>query len=314
MNFEKIQVELSQALTSIETLKQEIGAFFEALPDPFFIMDCDGNYLEVLGGNARQLYNDGSFLKGKNVKEIFDKELSDFFVSTISEVIESKQLKIVQYEMTAQHLLSDVDFESNWYEGRVTPIQDPTGKTKAVVWIAINITEKKQLENQLRDLSEKDPLTGLYNRRFFDKAVNQHFAHYQRHRAIFSLAFIDIDFFKKINDSFGHDIGDQVLQQLAELVIPELRVNDLFARFGGEEFILLLPNTSQDAAVKLVERLRQKIKAYSLNTKLGRVAFTVSIGLTEITEADSGYQAIISRADAALYQAKEGGRDQIIVS
>ena len=314
MDFEQIQEELSQASTSVEILKRQITAFFETVPDPFFIMDSKGNYLEILGGNAHQLYNDGTFLKGKNVKDIFNQDLSEFFISTIADVINSKQLKIVEYEMTPQHLLGDVDFESNWYEGRVTAIQDLIGEIKAVVWIAINITEKKKLENQLKDLSEKDPLTGLYNRRYFEKEIIKQFSRCKRYKEILSVAFIDIDYFKKVNDNYGHDIGDEVLKNLANLVVPQLRVNDLFARFGGEEFILLLPNTSQDAALQLLERLRLLIKDHNVETGRGKISFTISIGITEITDHDIDYHTMVKRADEALYKAKEGGRDQVVIS
>jgi diguanylate cyclase (GGDEF)-like protein len=314
MDFEQIQSELRTASLSIESLKQKLGALFSALPDPFFIMDSNGNYLEILGGNAHQFYSDGSFLKAKNINDVFNPKLCELFILTITKAIKTKELQIVEYEITPEHLLNNHDIEPNWFQGRVTLINSLDNETEAVIWNAINITEKKKLENQLRELSDRDPLTGLYNRRYFENQISNYFSQYKRYKEVFSLAFIDIDYFKQVNDKYGHDTGDEVLKCLAELVLSQLRINDLFARFGGEEFILLLPHTPLPQALNILERIRNTIKSFSLETGLGDVTFTVSAGLTEIAENDQDFSVLIKRADSALYVAKNNGRDQITVS
>lgn len=160
-----------------------------------------------------------------------------------------------------------------------------------------------------------DALTGLNNRRAFDNKI-EHLVNDRRSQlSQFSLMNIDIDHFKKVNDSYGHLVGDKVLQTIAKVITATLRSSDFAARIGGEEFAVLLPNTFVDEAQKVAEKLRREIQALRLrHTSTGEQlsTITVSIGLAGFRQGES-VQAIFDRADAAMYRAKRAGRNRVIV-
>ncbi|OIQ24875.1 sensor domain-containing diguanylate cyclase [uncultured Vibrio sp.] len=170
----------------------------------------------------------------------------------------------------------------------------------------VDISERKQLEDRLRLLSEKDELTGLFNRRKFEQSLSNHaqiVGRYQE-RSPVCIALFDIDFFKMVNDEKGHDEGDRVIRNVATILEENLRQTDMIARIGGEEFAIILPNTSRDEAEPVLERLREAVSESEV------VPVTVSGGYTDLTEnSTDSYK----RADIALYKAKDQGRDKIAV-
>ncbi len=165
------------------------------------------------------------------------------------------------------------------------------------------------LENQIETLSEiviTDGLTGIYNRVFFDQKVNEYMGVY--HNEDLSMLLIDIDDFKLVNDRFGHDIGDQVLKEVTILTKEVLNEQFVFARWGGEEFAVLLNNVKEQQAIDIAEYIRKNIESRKMN-HVGKI--TVSIGATTITSNDS-YKDFFRRADAALYKAKRQGKNQVV--
>lgn len=311
MTFDEIEKYLKQASDSVAAMKRDLTTFFTALPDPFFILDTQGNYVEVLGGNAKHLYDDGTYLKGRNVSDVFTDELRDLFIASINEVVENRELLICEYEIKPELLRTKCELSSHWYEGRVVPVEGDNGEVAAVIWLAINITDKKRLEQRLKDLAEKDPMTGAYNRRFFREVIDQHNATFKRYGMTYSLAFIDIDYFKKVNDQFGHDVGDGVICHLVTHIQEQLRTIDLLARFGGEEFVVLFPHINLAEACLVTERLRATIEMTPYKSKNHKVPFTVSIGISEVRAEDENVEDILKRADNALYQSKSSGRNKV---
>ncbi|PSR34194.1 MAG: hypothetical protein C7B46_06495 [Sulfobacillus benefaciens] len=160
-----------------------------------------------------------------------------------------------------------------------------------------------------RELSELDPLTHIYNRRLFDNQLADMIqAAVARHRQL-TLVMIDIDHFKRVNDEFGHETGDYVLQELAKVVLADLRPTDIFARYGGEEFMIIVPDISSINVKALAERLRLRIASHDF--KIGQ-KITVSMGITELKPGDTTTR-MVHRVDDALYDAKHGGRNRIVV-
>ena len=173
------------------------------------------------------------------------------------------------------------------------------------------IAERQQAQAQLLELATTDSLTGLRNRRYFMEHATQEFERARRYRAPLSLLMVDADRFKTINDRFGHHIGDQVLKALALIGQRQLREIDLFARFGGEEFAILLPQTDFSDARSAAERLRQAIAEQPIDTEQGPVHFTVSLGLSSLNSATVDLEDLLRQADLALYQAKQNGRNRV---
>ena len=196
--------------------------------------------------------------------------------------------------------------ENRWFLGRVTPLQvTPRG----AVISHLNITDRKLVELKLERLAATDPLTGLPNRRFLYQTGNQELERVRRFKVPASLLMIDLDHFKSVNDTYGHAAGDEALRRLSELCKAELRKYDVFARFGGEEFVLILPGTDEHDAMTVAERLRGTVRNALIHCDRGQFRITASFGVAEISVGDSTIDDGVARADLALYLAKQQGRD-----
>jgi diguanylate cyclase (GGDEF)-like protein len=181
------------------------------------------------------------------------------------------------------------------------------------VWFFRDISLQKKTEANLRDLAEHDPLTGILNRRsFFDRA-NQEFARARRRLTPLSVAVLDVDHFKLVNDLNGHAVGDEVLKSLCKEGQSLIRESDTFARIGGEEFAVLLPDTNLDVAVVLAERLRQSIAGSKFLLSGSVLNCTISIGLATLKTTDASIEDCMVRADGAMYKAKQNGRNRVEV-
>jgi len=167
---------------------------------------------------------------------------------------------------------------------------------------------KKDLYD-LHELATKDEKTGIYNYRFFKNVFELELERAKRGKQKLSLAVIDIDFFKKFNDTYGHLVGDDVLRELAGTLEEIIRKYDVLARFGGEEFFVLFPETGVSGARKVAERMR---KGLFKNLILKKYGVTISLGVTEYKERDS-MERMIRRADKALYMSKKSGRNRVSV-
>ncbi|NEX22905.1 diguanylate cyclase [Thiorhodococcus mannitoliphagus] len=179
-----------------------------------------------------------------------------------------------------------------------------------------DISERKRLEASLVELATKDDLTGLANRRHFMSRLAEELARLKRHDGHqAALLMLDLDHFKQINDTFGHSQGDVVLRQCATLMRTVLRINDQIGRIGGEEFVILLPDTDPAAARIFAERLRATIEQTPVEQPKGpAIRVTISIGVAELRSQDTSIDDALTRADAALYQAKNSGRNRVSVA
>ena len=175
-----------------------------------------------------------------------------------------------------------------------------------------DVSVRKAMEEELRSLAFRDPLTGSQNRRAFAERTEHELLRCSRNSSPACLAIFDLDYFKQINDRYGHAIGDQVLQRFSHLCHKRIRRTDIFARFGGEEFVLLMPDTGLDQATALLNQLREQWANERLDSPQGTLNSTVSIGLVQI---DSTYPVKywLEHADTALYQAKSTGRNRVVL-
>jgi len=194
---------------------------------------------------------------------------------------------------------------------RIHRTTDREGKRVRDFGVILDITERKRLEENLRALASTDALTGVPNRRTFEAAGRREMERARRYAKPFTVIALDTDFFKKVNDNYGHDIGDAVLKDVAKVCTTQLRGTDVFARLGGEEFCALLPETDIKPALGLAERLRQAIALQPIFTPKGPLVVTVSLGLAEYAPQDTALDHVLKRADEALYAAKRGGRNRV---
>ena len=169
-----------------------------------------------------------------------------------------------------------------------------------------------KMAKNLKTMVYHDPLTGAYNRQMFQQRIVQEFAHSRRHSQPLALLMIDVDHFKKINDNFGHLIGDQVLKEISNLLLATIRTDDYFARFGGEEFVVIAPKTTPETAKILAERIRTTVAnhPFAIDT-MESWRLTISIGIANQTKETQTTDDLIRFADDALYIAKETGRNRV---
>lgn len=171
-----------------------------------------------------------------------------------------------------------------------------------------------QRTQQLRELASREPLTGLFNRRHFNEMLERRFAEAQRYETDLSCLMLDLDGFKSVNDQFGHHVGDEVLQLTANTVISQLRTPDVPARFGGDEFIALLPQTDSDRARVLAARILERFEK-EISQRIPRIRVTMSVGIASIPSPDiQDAESLIRTADHALYEAKAAGKNRIVTA
>ena len=184
----------------------------------------------------------------------------------------------------------------------------------AAAWRLIRLLqEQAQTRAALYRMASTDALTGCLNRRHFLEILERDFARTQRHGQPLSVMVLDLDFFKRINDGYGHAVGDQALNAFVAAARGCLRQTDVLARLGGEEFGILLPDTGAEQSLPLAERLRQAVAEIRIPTPLGEVHFTVSIGVAEYRPAASTPDTLLLWADRAVYEAKAAGRNRVVV-
>ncbi len=200
------------------------------------------------------------------------------------------------------------------------PLTSATGEVEHIGLIVYDVTDMavgtealEQANAQLAQLSRTDRLTGLYNRGFWEECLNAEFARYRRTKHPCTLVMFDIDHFKKVNDTYGHQAGDEVIRVTSRTLQDTIRATDIAGRYGGEEFGIILVNTSAENGLILAERLRRRIEALTVETESHRIDYTISLGLAEANVDMDAHTDWIEQADQALYQAKEGGRNRAIV-
>lgn len=176
----------------------------------------------------------------------------------------------------------------------------------------VNGRELDRRNQALAELSSIDPLTKLLNRRTLEEHLVRHFEMFTRYGLGFSIIFLDIDHFKSINDSYGHDVGDEVLRFIAGVLRDALRATDEVARYGGEEFVVVMPHTDADGAYEVAQRLRATIEAGMVGSQ--GIHCTASLGVSEVLQHDRSFGAVMHRADQALYVAKRRGRNEVVAT
>lgn len=271
----------------------------DTIPNPVIITDgkllerCNKAFLDFFGIESRE-----EFLKDHEcVCELFIPHKDYFSLELID-----KDTLWTDYLFKNPHksrLVSIIDRSGDIHALEITLTQLENNSSNYIV-VFTDITALQNEKKLYEILAYKDPLTKAYNRQKFNELLVKEKENISRHADKISLIMLDIDYFKNINDTYGHEVGDKVLIKLTEIVQGNLRKNDIFARWGGEEFMILLPRTDIDTAYQKAEQLRKIIEQYKEETI---PEFTVSFGVTELSEKDND-SSCFQRVDKALYKAK----------
>lgn len=201
------------------------------------------------------------------------------------------------------------------------PVKDQSGELQYVCITLFDVTDTSiyaemlnESLNQLKESSIRDGLTGIYNRRYLEEVLEKEFGRIKRYGGIFSFIIIDLDYFKKINDTYGHTTGDKVLKIATERFANYLRNADIIGRYGGEEFAVILPETNLAGAAIVADRLRRTLTDSNIVLADLSLNISASFGVTQFHSRYHNYEQMIQAADNALYRAKKNGRNQVAVA
>lgn len=313
-----VQIDQGGYMSQRLDLEQVLKLSLDMSPDCFCVADeqciifCNENFADVYGVSAAEVIgsnHDALFKLAWESKKGIKIETGNFDTWL-------KELKQLQKDNPVSQFETDLH-DGRWFH--MTRVTLDNGLS--VVW-GSDITKLKQAQKSLEEANQRieemantDQLTGVNNRRAFESIAAHELTRATRYQQALSLLVLDIDYFKRINDTYGHDAGDAVLRQFASLCESCIRESDILCRIGGEEFVILLSMTDNDAAIELAQRLRCRVAEYDfyLEALSKTISVTVSVGISQLKEGDKEIKSVLARADSALYEAKSAGRNQIKV-
>ncbi|HEX5925674.1 MAG TPA: EAL domain-containing protein [Baekduia sp.] len=286
--------------------EQRFEVAFDRAPNGMFLSDGEGRFLRI---------NDAlTGLTGYPREELLEQgPLGVVHPDDVAQVVEA-MAAMGDGDIRLEHRLCHRDGHDVWVSVSATLVRDEHGAPLHVLGQMQDVTERREYEARLRHLADHDPLTGLLNRRGFERALEAHIARTRRYGAAGALLVVDLDGFKDVNDALGHHVGDQLIIACASALRERLRETDVLGRLGGDEFAVLLPvESAADAAVvagALVETVRQRARGFG-GREAGNV--TASIGVAVVDAATVNGGELMVGADLAMYEAKEAGRNQFVV-
>ena len=299
---DSVVIELNESKEKIKSYNKKIEEIIRLSPFPILISRLSDDKIMLANNNAVKLFSIPSF-------EIDRYKLRDFFAEpearqTLTERLESEK-DVQDFEILVKTPTSDTPF---WLLASANIID--YNHDIAIYMAFQDITIRKNKENLLKNQAIRDPLTSLYNRRYFEEEVRKLISAAKVDGSNYSVMMVDADHFKRVNDTYGHKIGDKVLIELAATCEKALRENDIVARYGGEEFVIFLSQTNANSAKMVADRLRETISRIVVHADDGSPGtFTVSIGISS-SEVSDNIDHLIKTADEALYRAKENGRNR----
>ncbi len=293
-----------------------LNMIFDSIRDPFCIFDNEFRIIKVNRAYGLLKKRQDDELIGRKCYEVFENRSEVCESCVVAQSFHSKD------PCAKEKQISIRDGVSIWVEIYTYPIEDENGNVTHVVEYTRDITERKKAEQvkrrlieSLEHLSKTDSLTGLANRRSLTDSLIYEMDRAKRYGSDLSLILCDIDSFKAINDTYGHDAGDRALQIISETLKTQLRKADIAGRYGGDEFMLILPETSLEGAENLAGKLLAVVRAATLQVADGKaVPLSLSIGVAGLKMSDGSIDAVIKRADKALYASKQRGRNCVSFS
>lgn len=283
-----------------------LQAALDTLPAPIFVKDRDCRYAACNRAFEEYLGLPRERIVGATVYDVAPPDLAAVYERADRELLADGGTQIyeakVRYADGSHH---DVMFHKAVF-------RDPLGEAAGIAGAMLDISERKSLEKRLEFLAATDFLTGAYNLRTFYKLAGRELARIERGSAPFAVVVMDIDYFKEINDRLGHAAGDEALKKVVGAVRENLREQDIFARAGGDEFRVLLPETDLTGARQVAERIGEAVSQLRATSPKGEADLSVSIGITVYRPEDATLDDTIVRADEAVYQAKSAGRNRVV--
>ena len=302
MQNDELLIKLNKANQDIAKFNQRLEEIIKLSPFPIIISRLSDDKILLANDNAAKTF-------GFDIENI-GYTLNDFFADFHNRQVLFEELEehhhVQEFEVLMKTPVNNIPF---WLLASANIID--YNNDVAIYAAFQDITSRKVRENILENQAIRDPLTSLYNRRYFETEVTKLISQAKQENAPYSVMMLDADLFKKVNDTYGHKIGDKILIELANKTEKALRDCDVVARYGGEEFLVFLPSINEEQACRVAERLRQSIATIVVLTENNqKVTITVSIGVSSSVISDN-VETLIKTADVALYKAKQNGRNRV---
>lgn len=312
----------------IRLSEQKLNTVLDNVGAHIYIRDLDSNFLYVNKLTADLFGKQYDEIVGQPLEQVIGEQAAEEFRQLDNELFASKD------KVEGVETFSGDDGELFYYWTVKVPLYDDEGNITSFIGISSDITAQKKLEVELAEsnarLEEKiqeithlqttlweqatrDPLTQLYNRRYFNDYARKEISRIKRSHQPMALIMIDADHFKKVNDNLGHDMGDQALIHLADIMISHCRESDIVCRFGGEEFLIMMPGVNVDSAITRAEEIRQAYQSSSPKILAGTES-TISAGIALWSSRMTTLEDLTKAADQALYSAKKNGRNRVEVA
>ncbi|MCD4742633.1 MAG: GGDEF domain-containing protein [Desulfobacteraceae bacterium] len=299
--FELLQAYISESAQD----REKIAAFVQEIVKGIF---------DIEASLAASYKHTGDIIKANDVFELtLSSELGELKESTnVAQNLEDLKREIAERLTAIDNALKDKRAKDQAVkkDAKLTLEAFKQGFVKLKQELDEATEQSKELEKKVY----QDQLTGAYNRRAYDRRAAEEMDRFLRYGNVFSLLLIDADYFKKINDKYGHAIGDKCLKEMIKRTITLLRKVDMLARYGGEEFTIIMPETDKESAKQAAEKIRKNIEKIEFVYKEEKVKVTVSIGVSQISKDDKKFESLFERADIAVYKAKSNGRNQVVVN
>jgi len=292
---------LKKAFWEVNENNENIIKLFYTMKGALFLIKYDGEVL-MMNSDAERIVTFSSI----QINTLNMKTHIKWMSIDIEQVLET---------LKTEERIDNIEFEIDYKDGErhnviLSAVKGIFKGNDIILMNMFDNTKQKKAEEVLKSAAVKDELTGLYNRRFLDTIIEEEISRAERYEIPLSAFMLDLDYFKKINDQWGHPVGDDVLKRTSEILMRNTRMSDYLLRIGGEEFIVLLPNTNVDGAYKAAEKIRKAIED-SIHPLVGK--YTASFGVAERKRGET-YRNLYKRIDDALYRAKEAGRNCIVVA
>lgn len=298
-------------MTETHTSASHLDAIASAMPDPIFVMGQDGTYLDIVGGQERSLYADGSGLIGKTYHDVLPEQMAQRFLNVVQNAIKDNRLQEIEYQLADEEVdgIEGSTKGGQWYEARVYPVKEGTYDQPAAIWLAINITSRKHMEEQLEHLSSNDPLTNLYNRDFFLDIVNEEINKSKMNNQPLSLFKINLDCFKRITDRYGHEMGDTAILTAAHAIKNVVKDLGMVGRLSCDQFMVVLPEVKAVDAFRIAKLAQETICSQKIKLDDGEITHLTShAGVTELRKPEEDSQTLFSRVNEAI-SGIEGKKD-----
>ena len=298
---------LNTLIKDLESTNKKLNALTTVTPDPIIITDKDGTYIDVYGSAEHLLSSPKNDLIGQNLNNVLSPKDAQLVMENIDKTLKTNCVQVFEYGLK-------IGMDDKIFEGRTTPItySNDSGEKKHILWIIRDITERKLSEEKIKNLAYYDHLTNLPNRRLLVKNLDLSVKRINNTNSIGALLYLDLDNFKRINDSLGHKAGDLLLIELANRLNLIVKKPDTLARIGGDEFILLIDNlgNNHELAKQKIKDIAQKIQNVFINKfTIEDLSFQItgSIGICFIERTVSSTEKILQFADTAMYKVKAKG-------